>query len=157
MTVAPSSPERGPITTRIIAELESAGFPVGDNSAPTDAYGWSGEPNETSTTFTPWMSLSALTGVPQRTQAMGDTGREWIFTYNVFYAGVSRKQSEALADRMRAALTDIQREAIETKTGNWRILKVTCTGVGTNNRIGSAFPDYFTQADTFEVWITKER
>ena len=157
MGVVPSSPARGPITTRILTELKGPGFPVGDNSSPEEPYGWSGEPNADSTSFTPWMSLSAMTGTPQRTQAMGDTGTEWILPYSVFYAGVSRKQAEALADRLRAALTDIVRESVTTETGNWRIQKISCTAIGTSNRIGSSYPDYYTQADSFEVWISKER
>jgi len=40
-------------------------------------------------------------------------------------------------------------------TGKWRIQKVTCIGIGNTSRIGSAYPDYFTQADSFEVWVTK--
>jgi hypothetical protein len=75
----------------------------------------------------------------------------------VFYAGISRKQCEALADRMRSALTNITRESVSTDTGNWRIQKISCGSIGSSNRIGSAFPDYFTQVDMFEVWITKER
>jgi hypothetical protein len=73
----------------------------------------------------------------------------------VVYAGISRKQTEALADRMRMNLTNIARESVDSDTGKWRIQKTTCTTIGNTNRIGSAYPDYFTQADSFEVWVTK--
>jgi hypothetical protein len=86
---------------------------------------------------------------------MGDSQSEWRLSYSVVYAGISRKQTEALADRMRMNLTNIVRESIDTDTGAWRIQKVTCTSIGNTNRIGSAYPDYFTQADSFEVWVTK--
>lgn len=153
-----SSISRGPITTRLLAELETEGFPVGDNASPSVPYGWQGEPNDPSATFTPWLSLSPGTGIAQRPPgAMADPSTEWRLTYNVFYSGISRKQTEALADRMRMNLTNISKEAIESSTGNWRIQTVDCNAIGNTTRIGSAYPDYFTQADTFEVWITKGR
>jgi len=88
---------------------------------------------------------------------MGDTGTEWRMTYTVYYAGVSRKQCEALADKMRESLTNIAREAVSTPTGNWKIMKISCTNIGNNNRVGSTLPDYSSQADSFDVWVTKER
>jgi hypothetical protein len=152
----PSSISRGPITSRLLTELESEGFPVGDNSSPTVSYGWQGEPNDPGTTFTPWLSLSPGAATMQAPSgAMGDSQSEWRLSYLVFYAGLSRKQTEALADRMRLNLTNIARESIVTPTGNWRIQKTTCVAIGNTSRIGSAYPDYFTQADTFEVWVTK--
>lgn len=155
---SPSAVARGPITTRILTELETAGFPVGDNAVPDDEYGWTGEPDAQDATFTPWLTLTPLAGQPQRTPgALGDTGTEWVLPYSVYYAGLSRKQTEALADRLRAALCTIAREAVDTETGRWRIMKITCTALGSSNRVSSVYPDYYTQADTFEVWITKER
>jgi hypothetical protein len=151
----PSSISRGPITNRLLAELETEGFPVGDNQSPSVPYGWSGEPNEPGSTFTPWLSLSPGAATLQTVQAMGDSQAEWRLAYNVFYSGLSRKQTEALADRMRLNLTNIVRESIDTPTGSWRIQKTTCTAIGNTTRIGSAYPDYFTQADSFEVWVTK--
>lgn len=152
----PSSISRGPVTNRLLAELATEGFPVGDNASPSVPFGWQGEPNDPGTTFTPWLSLSP--GVAQLQAppgAMGDTQTEWRLGYSVVYAGLSRKQTEALADRMRLNLTNISRESIDTPTGAWRIQKTTCISIGNTSRIGSAYPDYFTQADSFEVWITK--
>ena len=152
----PSSISRGPITTRLLAELVTEGFPVGDNASPTAPYGWQGEPNEPGTTFTPWLSLSpGAASLQSPTGAMGDSQSEWRLSYSVVYAGISRKQTEALADRMRLNLTNIARESVDSDTGKWRIQKITCTTIGNTNRIGSAYPDYFTQADSFEVWVTK--
>jgi len=119
-------------------------------------FGWQGEPNEPGTTFTPWLSLSPGSAVLQNPAgAMADSQSDWRLSYAVTYAGVSRKQTEALADRMRLNFTNIAREDITGETGTWRIQKVTCMTIGNINRIASAYPDYFTQADTFEVWVTK--
>jgi hypothetical protein len=152
----PSSLSRGPVTNRLLAELETEGFPVGDNASPTVPFGWQGEPNEPGTTFTPWLSLSPMAGSLQAPAgALGDSQSEWRLAYSALYAGLSRKMTEALADRMRLNLTNIARESIDTPTGAWRIQKITCTAIGNTTRIGSAYPDYFTQADSFEVWVTK--
>jgi hypothetical protein len=152
----PSSLSRGPVTNRLLAELETEGFPVGDNASPDIPFGWTGEPNEPGTTFTPWLSLSPMAGSLQAPAgALGDSQSEWRLAYSVLYAGLSRKMTEALADRMRLNLTNIARESIDTPTGKWRIQKTTCTAIGNTTRIGSAYPDYFTQADSFEVWVTK--
>jgi hypothetical protein len=152
----PSSLSRGPITDRLLAELVTENFPVGDNASPTVPYGWQGEPNDPGTTFTPWMSLTPGASTLQAPPgAMGDSQSEWRLSYLVMYSGISRKQTEALADRMRLNLTNIVRESIDTPTGKWRIQKTTCTAIGNTARIGSAYPDYFTQTDSFEVWVTK--
>lgn len=150
-----SAVARGPITTFVLDQLATAGFPVGDNMSPTDPYGWTGQPDGTDQTFIPWLMLGTLTAQPQRQQAIGDTGREWILPYSVFYAGISRKQVEALADRMRNQLCNISRLLVETENGDWQIQKISCLTIGTTNRIGSAMPDYFTQADTFDLWVSK--
>ena len=108
----PSSLSRAPITQRILDELTEAGFPVGDNAYPEASYGWDGEPNAEGGTFTPWMVCTPLVAVPQTVQSFGDTGCEWRLPYSVFYAGVSRAQAEALADRLRNQLTNIEREGV---------------------------------------------
>lgn len=151
----PSSLSRGPITNRLLAELATEGFPVGDNASPEVPFGWSGEPNGASSTFTPWLSLAPGAATLQSPQAMGDSQSDWRLSYTVVYSGISRKQTEALADRMRLNLTNITRESIDTPTGAWRIQKTTCTAIGNTTRISSAYPDYFTQPDSFEVWVTK--
>lgn len=152
----PSSLSRGPITTRLLAELATEGFPVGDNASPEVPFGWQGEPNSPNATFTPWLSLSPGNAVLQAPPgSLGDSQSEWRLSYAVVYAGLSRKQTEALADRMRLNLTNVSRETVSTPTGGWRIQKTTCISIGNTTRIGSAYPDYFTQADSFEVWVTK--
>ena len=155
----PSSPDtisRGPITNRILEQLATEGFPVGDNASPSVPFGWQGEPNQPGTTFTPWLSLSPTTAIPQNPAGpLANTYADWKLSYSVFYSGISRKQTEALADRMRHGLSYMERERITTPTGDWKVQKVACVAIGNTNRIGSAYPDYFTQADSFEVWVSK--
>lgn len=151
-----SAISRGPITDTLLRRLAVEGFPVGDDAAPSTPFGWQGEPNEPGTTFTPWLSLSPTTATPQNPAGpMADSYADWRLGYQVSYAGISRKQTEALADRMRNNLIYLERERIDTPTGAWKVQKVSCTSIGNTIRIGSAYPDYFTQADSFEVWVTK--
>lgn len=134
-------------------ELE---LPVGDNTMPEDPYGWQGEANTDASSFIPYMSLTAGAARPG-TGSMGLSASEWQLPYTVFYAGVSRGQLDWLADKMRTKLVNIEREPVSAGSDNWRIQQIRCTSVGGSNRIGSTFPDYFTQADLFEVWLSKER
>lgn len=153
-----SALSRGPITTVVLAQLDEAGFPVGDNGAPTIHYGWSGEPNEQNSSFTPWLTLSPLTAQPQRVPgALADTGTEWVLPYSVYLAGLTRKQTDALADRIRQNLMELERTGIVTESGSWRVMKVSCTSIGASTRVSSPYPDYYTQADSYEIWISKER
>jgi hypothetical protein len=152
-----SAPARGPITTHLITRLETLDFPVGDNTHPEDDYGWQGEPNAAAATFIPWMTITPVNSQPQTiTGSFADPSTEWRMNYNVFYAGVTRAQSEALGDRIRLALCTTPRGQVSGENGTWRIQKVGCNAIGSNTRVGGAFPDYFTQSDSFEVWITKE-
>src|SRR5262245_866349 len=149
MPASLDSISRGPITDRLLRQLETEAFPVGDNAQPTVPFGWQGEPNQPGMTFTPWLSLSPAAAVPQTPAGpLANTYADWKLGYIVNYAGLSRKQTEALADRMRHNLCYIERELIDTPTGGWKVQKVSCTAIGNTNRISSAYPDYFTQADT---------
>jgi len=152
-----SVPKRGLITNRVITELNTSGFPVGDNSSPQDPYGWQGEPGASDSTFIPYLGVTPLAGSLQRTQDMRTSQAEWVFPYSVWVAGISRMQSEALADRVRGRLVAIAREVLEDDFGNWKIQQIRCISIGNNTRVGSTFPDYYTQNDTFEVWVSKER
>jgi hypothetical protein len=102
------------------------------------------------------MSLSSGAAQPG-TGSFGESASEWRLPYTVSFACVSRSQLDWLADKVRTALVAIQREPVTTNTGNWKIQQIRCTSVGGSNRVGAPFPDYFTQADLFEVWLSKER
>lgn len=146
---------RGPVTTYLITQLQTAGFPVGDNAHPEVPFGWQGEPS--TATFIPWMSVGPTSATPQRPSGpLAGTNEDWVLGYTVSYAGVTRAQTEALADRTRETMLNISRVNVTTEDGSWRIQKISASLIGPMNRVGSTFPDYFTQNDAFEVWITKE-
>lgn len=156
MTMHQSALQRRVVTARLVVEANTLGFPVGNTSSPTTPFGWQGEPNSESSSFIPWIEVMPGVAQLQASQGMGDTGRNWRATYNLFYAGVDVAQTEALADKLRVGLNNITRETVTSAEGDWKIQKITCTVIGSTVRNSSAIPDYFTQTDTFEVWLTKE-
>jgi len=147
---------RGPVTDRILAELREMDLPVGDNAVPEDPYGWQGEPDGTLSNFIPWYTLASGTAQPG-TGSMGMSATEWRLPYTVSFAAINRDQLDWMADTARTKLVNIERELVTTDSGHWKIQQIRCTSVGGSNRIASTFPDYFTQADLFEVWLSKER
>lgn len=157
--------ERSAVTTGLLATLRTLGFPVGDNSAPTDAtnaavpFGWTGEPDAAGTNFTPWISLTPMPGAGQG-QSLDTLGAEafWTLNYSVFCAGVNRNQSELLADRARNLLCNAGVDSTFTvvgETASWTIAGIKCPNLGSNNRVGEAIPYYYTQTDNYQVWVTE--
>jgi hypothetical protein len=154
--MTPTTISRGPVTERVIVELKKTGLPVGDNNAPEDPFGWQGEPNADNTNFIPWMSVYGGTAQPG-SGSFAESASEWRLPYTVTYAGVTRDQLDWFADKVRKQLVEITRESVASNTGSWRIQQIRCTSVGATNRVGAPFPDYYTQSDLFEVWLSKER
>lgn len=154
----PSSLPRELITGEVLAQLKTASLPVGDMGAPEDPYGWqSDNPNE-GTPFIPYMSLSVgAAGAPQG--AVGDSGTEWETRYSVAYVGVTRTQTEAVADKMRLHLVGQERVSLhhERSDTNWRITQYRCDRIGAIQKITGSFPDYYTQLDEFVVRVSKEK
>ena len=151
--------QRAAVTQWLLDKAKEVGFPVGDASSPVESWGWSGEPNGDGSTFTPWFVVTPLTAQQQRIPgSLGDGGTEWSTPYSVFIAGVSRKQTETLADRIATTLASGRKETITDKDGNrWKVQKVKRNGIGSINKVGSALPDHYTQNDNYDLWISKER
>lgn len=157
--------ERSAITNQLLTSLRTLNFPVGDNNFPTDAnnnpvpYGWAGEADAAGENFMPWLSLTPMPGQGQG-QTLETLGGQvlWLLNYSLFIAGVNRNQSELLADRARNLLCNLGSGGILTVAGpsaHWVIDGVKCPNMGSNNRVGEAFPYYYTQTDNYQVWVTE--
>lgn len=148
--------ERSVVTDAIVEALETLGFPVGDNTTPDASYGWQGEPNAASTNFIPWISVTPMpgNGVAQDLASLGSRG-EWLLSYSIYVAGVTRSQSEKMADRARNKLANTFKVECTGEVANWRIQGIACTNIGSNNRVGEAIPYHFTQTDSFQVYVTE--
>lgn len=157
--------ERSAVTSGLIISLRTLGFPVGDNSSPTDVdnapvpFGWQGEPDAAGTNFTPWLSLTPMPGQGQGGDLRSLGGQEfWLLNYSLYVAGVNRNQAELLADRARNLLCNLGVDTVLTVTGEsaaWNIVGVKCPNLGSNNRVGEAIPYYYTQTDSYQVWVTE--
>lgn len=157
--------ERSAVTSGLITQLRTLTFPVGDNSSPTDAsgapvaFGWQGEPDAAASNFTPWLSLTPMPGMGQGQDLTTLGGQEfWLLNYSLFVAGVNRNQSELLADRARNLLCNLGVDSaftVEGPNAAWTISGVKCPNLGSNNRVGEAIPYYYTQTDSYQVWVTE--
>jgi hypothetical protein len=151
--------ERAPITSEINTLVKTLGFPVGDNSSPgaVGTYGWQDEPNEAGTNFTPWLVITAMPGQGHSDQSISSLAEDafWLLSYSIFVAGVSRNQTEVLADRVRHLMANLNDVLVTGESASWLIDGARCVNLGSNNRVGEASPYYFTQTDSYTVWVTK--
>lgn len=146
---------RGSFTQFLITRLGSFALPVGDNDAPTTAHGWQGEPNATSTNFIPWLIVAP--GSASRSDgSFGDAQQEWRLPYYVTSCGVTRQQTESVADKIRTELKTYSNSSLSLKTEDWRLTTVLATTIGAVSRIGTTNPPYHIQTDTLEFWLSKE-
>jgi GTPase SAR1 family protein len=160
MTRQRSTLSRAHLTNWLVTTLSLEGLPVGDNSTPTDPFGWQGQPNSTGTNFIPWMSVTNGTARPRplaQNAAFGDAGEEHTVSYAIQYAAVTREQVEWMADKMRKVFANADRTEIDCfDYGVWRILQAQCISIGGISRIRSALPDYYTQTDNFDLWVSRK-
>lgn len=157
--------ERSAVTSGLLVQLRTLNFPVGDNSSPTDVnnapipFGWTGEPDAAGTNFTPWLSLTPMPGQGQGEDLRTSGGQAfWLLNYSLYVAGVNRNQCELLADRARNLLCNLGVDTPLTVTGpsaKWTFAGVKCPNLGSNNRVGDAIPYYYTQTDSYQVWVTE--
>lgn len=146
---------RSYFTNYLLDDLAGFALPVGDNDVPSAAHGWQGEPNENLSEFIPWLVLAP--GQASKSQgSFSDPQELWQLTYFISAAGVSREQTENVADRVRSALKALAKINVALKDETWRLMYVHVTGIGGVNRIGTTNPAYHVQTDTLEFWLSKE-
>lgn len=156
MTRQKATLSRGHFTAWMITLLKVEDFPVGDNNIPVEPYGWQGQPNDASATFTPWMSVGTGTARPSG-GSFGDSASEHVLSFSVTYNGVTRDQTEWLADKMRKEFGNAERSVVDCGVyGSWKIQQVQTISVGGIQRIKTSFPDYYVQTDAFDIWVSKE-
>lgn len=146
---------RGYFTKHLLTTLAGFALPVGDNDVPSAPHGWQGEPNESLSNFIPWIVLAP--GQASRAQgSIGDPQSDWVLPYYFSSAGVSRTQTESVADKIRDRLKDLVKEIVLLKDENWKLTYVGVTSIGGVSRIGSTSPAYHVQTDAIEFWLSKE-
>lgn len=147
---------RGFFTTHLISELTGAfSLPIGDNDAPTQAHGWAGEPNATASNFTPWIVVAP--GTAARSEgSMADPQQDWRLNYFFSACGVSRQQTESIADKIRTVAKGLNKQLVTLKDESWKLTYVHVVSIGAVSRQGATNPPYHLQTDTLEFWLSKE-
>lgn len=152
---------RGAITTSLVATLDALALPVGDCDAPLAPHGWQGEPNASGSNFIPWVVLAPSTA-SNSSGSIGASQSEWRAIYFITIAGVTRKQTESVADKTRIVLSSAAQTKVTATTLTtgadevWSIQQVRVTSIGAVARNHGVSPPYYVQTDTVEVWLSKE-
>lgn len=151
----PSSFPKAPLTDHIISVVQDVGFPVGDASFPAAPHGWQGEPNSTGTNFIPWITV--MPGQAGTSSGpMGASQADWRMPYYFTIAGVTRKQTEMLSDKLRVRLVEQARVVVDAYEEKWSIQQARVLSIGGINRQSAVNPSYYLQTDTVEIWYSKE-
>lgn len=149
--------DRGSLTDLLITTLTSdPGFPVGDGEAPgaDSGAGWSGEPNVDGSTFTPYLVLTPQTATIS-IGSMRDPQDGFQIPYSLASFGVSRKQTEALANRARKAIRTIAKTNVTLDGAGFYIQQVWFGALGAVGRVDATTPSTFGEVDTVTVWLTQ--
>lgn len=144
-----------PLTDHVLSVVATLGFPVGDAAPPEIHHGWRGEPNATGSNFTPWITvMPGQAGVSSG--PLGASQADWRIPYYFTLAGVRRKQTELLSDKLRQLLVAQARVKVPAGSDTWSIQQVRVASIGGMNRQSTTSPSYYLQTDTVEFWYSKE-
>jgi hypothetical protein len=148
--------ERRLITNLVLKTLEgSLEKPVGDTQAPTDPFGWTGQPDMPGSAFIPYLIVS-----PGATNDIkgpfADTRADIRLNYQLTGFGVSRDQCEWLMDKSREILDSLRKTLVD---GGDSMYKVTGVSVKTLGGVShGSVNEYlvFGQTDVLEIFLSKE-
>lgn len=149
-------PDRGSLTDLMIDTLRTLGFPVGDAAAPDPAEspGWKGDPNAPGSIFTPYLVLTPATATIT-SGPFNDPQGDIRLPYAVSSFGVTRKQTESLANRARKAVATLRNTRPVLDENEYKIQQVNFDAIGGVGRVDQTSPSTFGEVDTFNVWLTK--
>lgn len=150
------TPDRGSLTDILITKLAETDFPVGDAGAP-DAEakaGWNGEPNAPGSTYVPYLVLTPSTATIS-SGPFPDPQGDWRVPYSMTTFGVSRKQTESLANRGRKILEDLSKTSVTLDGQDYKIQQINFDALGGVGRVDATSPSTYGEVDTFTVWLAK--
>jgi hypothetical protein len=152
---------RGALTDLLIATIETAtGFRCGDAEAPKrveglkDA-GWTGNPGEEGSTFTPYNVLTPQTATLS-SGSFSDPQDGWQLPYGLSTFGISRKMTEALAHEARKSLRSLTRTDVTLDGALFRVQQIWYPAIGGVGRVdGTQVASTFGEVDTITVWLSQ--
>ena len=133
---------------------DSTEFPCGDAHTPGGNFGWSGQPGESGSVFTPY---TILTPQPSSGSSgpISDPQADWKCSYGITSFGTSREQCEWIADLARSSFYGLKRTTFEGIDSTYTIQQVRIDTIGGIQRTDAIEPPIFGQTDVFTVWSTK--
>lgn len=148
--------DRGSLTDLLITQLETHGFPVGDAEAPAagSGAGWTGEPNAEGSTFTPYQVLTPQSATTSW-GSLVDPQDAFQLPYALASFGISRKQTEALANRGRKILRSLKGTTVTLDGEDFKILQVWYAAIGGVGRVDATTPSTFGEVDTITIWLSQ--
>lgn len=152
-----TSLRRGELTGQLLVTLRTLGKPVGDGRAPRkgEGAGWDGPPNLPTSTFTPFLVLSALTA-GRSSGPFGDPQGDWQLPYMLEAFGVDRDQCEWMADTARDSLGQLRGSKLTLGDATYKVQQVRTDSIGGIVPVMVTDPPFFGQEDGITVWISKE-
>lgn len=155
-------PDRGSLTDVMIERLlATTTYPVGDAGAPVpeeDAArhaGWNGEVGMPGSIFVPYNVLTPATATIS-SGPFTDPQGEIQLPYQLSTFGVSRRQTEALANVARKALEGLRNERPVLDGVEHKIHQVWFSAIGGVGRVDATDPtSTYGEVDTLTVWLTK--
>lgn len=153
--------DRGSLTDILLSQLETVtGFRCGDAEAPRPEEGkpnagWTGEPGQDGSVFTPYMVLTPQTATLS-SGSFADPQDGWQLPYSLACFGSSRRMTEALANRARKGLRELHRQLVTLDGDQFRIQQVQYPAIGGVGRVdGSSITSTFGEVDTVTVWLSQ--
>lgn len=139
---------RAGLTDAVLAQLETLGHPIGLATSPDNA-GWEGQPNKDLARFRPY---AVLTPAPASISEgpLTEPQADWRIPYVISSYGVDPRQTERLADRLRAAVTAMKKTTVD----GHRVQQVWTAAMGAVVRFEGLDPKIWAQTDTVVLWMT---
>lgn len=149
-----SAPDRGVVTSYLLATLGANSFLVGDIEAPESA-GWQTEMSSAGSEFVPYSTLMPQTS-SRPSGSFGDPSSEWTLPYTLNTYGVNRRQVEDLADDQRALLLLIKKIDLTMRDNVvWRLTTIDCPAMGGVAYTNAVTPTAFSETDSFTVTLSR--
>jgi hypothetical protein len=143
------------LTDTLLAAIgEATDYPVRDAQPPDVNFGWSGQPGEKLSTFTPYTILTPQASSTSSGPLSG-TQDDWRLMYGVSSFGTSRAQCEWIADLARSAFASLHRTTFDGIDATYTIMQVRLETIGSVQRSDAVNPSLFAQTDMICVWATK--
>lgn len=143
------------LTDLLVTTLATqTGYPVGDAHTPDPPYGWSGQPGDPGSTFSPYSIITPMTS-SRASGPLSDTHSDWQLNYSVSSFGTSREQCEWISDKARSAFISLKNTNFDGIDSQYRIQQIRTETLGGVIRSDSVEPPLFGQTDVFSVWVAK--